>query len=93
MSKLPMSIYSVYDRKTTLYSPLFFFRNNAEASRAFAGDVNNEKSRLYQWPGDFVLCKLGEFVDDVNDLEVNPINIYAKPTFLHEAVEFHKSKE
>lgn len=53
--------FSIYDCKADVFSQVLFFRNEAEARRAFANSVNSQDSHMYFNPEDFTLFKVGSF--------------------------------
>lgn len=68
--------YSVFDSKSGVYSTPYFYVNDATAIRAFTLAVNDERSNINAFPGDYTLYKIGDFDDNVAILsQCNPIPI------------------
>lgn len=57
-------VFSILDNKSHLYSPPFLSRHTGEAIRSFTDLVNDERSSVSKYPGDYQLVMLGEFDDE-----------------------------
>ncbi|QCQ84670.1 nonstructural protein [Blackfly microvirus SF02] len=57
-------IYSVFDKKSGLFSTLSLFVNHAAAMRSFQDAISTEGSVFCTHPEDFDLYCLGEFVEE-----------------------------
>jgi hypothetical protein len=55
-----VKIYSVYDKKSCSYGPLFEVQHDAIAVREFGNAISQERSPLRQYPDDFELHVVGE---------------------------------
>lgn len=58
-------IYSIFDRKSTSYGPLFCVPHDAIAVRELGAAMRQERSSLAVYPDDFELHCVGEFHDEV----------------------------
>lgn len=56
-------MFSIYDRKSGSYGPLFCVPHDAIAIRELGAAMQQERSTLAQYPDDFELHCLGEFYD------------------------------
>lgn len=56
-----MKVFSVFDLKAGAFLPPFFFQSIGLAIRAFTDVVNDAKSSVARYPGDFTLYQIGEF--------------------------------
>lgn len=57
-------IYSVYDKKSSSYGPLFEVGHDAIAVREFGNAIVQPRSPLAQYPDDFELHVIGEKVSE-----------------------------
>lgn len=55
-----MKVYSVYDKKSCSYGPLFEVQHDAIAIREFGNAISQERSPLRQYPDDFELHVVAE---------------------------------
>lgn len=63
-------IYSVYDRKTQYYLPIFAMRSDADAIRSFADVVSHSETPISKYPADYDLVRLGSV--DLNNGLIQP---------------------
>lgn len=76
-----MYLYSIYDKKSGLMSPLFSAENDFIARRAFFRSAGS--GDLAVFPEDFDLYKVGEF-----DLRSGQLKDFAPSEFVCSAIEF-----
>jgi hypothetical protein len=57
-------LYSIYDKKSENYSPLFPAPTPGAAERAIADQAHNPETQLAKWPGDFALYDMCVFDDE-----------------------------
>lgn len=60
-NNLVQGIYSIKDMKAECFLPIFTFRTNGEAIRAFDDSIQKGDTPLSNHPEDFCLYKIGEF--------------------------------
>ena len=77
--------YSIYDKKAECYGIPFFKSKDMVAIRDFTSIVNDERSSLYQFPGDYDLYRVGHFLDGSGLMSAE------KPTFLVNASSVKRS--
>ena len=58
-----VNMYSIFDKKTGIYSTPFFQQNDATATRMFADEINGSGTLLSLHPDDFVLFNVGSWDD------------------------------
>lgn len=63
-------IYSIYDRKTQYYLPVFAMRADADAIRQFAEIVTSSDTPISKYPADYDLVRLGAI--DLNTGYIQP---------------------
>ncbi len=73
-----MKIYSLYDKKAMVYSPVMTFANDVFAIRAIEAEMSNSKSSVATYPFDFCLMELGTFDDSIGKIVPReiPTNVY-----------------
>ena len=76
-----MYLYSIYDKKSGLMSPLFSAENDFIARRAFFRSAGS--GDLAAFPEDFDLYKVGEF-----DLHTGQVKDVTPSKFIASAIEF-----
>lgn len=54
-------VYSIFDKKTAGYGNLILAAHVGEVSRSIERAMEDEKSSLAMWPGDFSLVRLAAF--------------------------------
>lgn len=67
-----MNIYSIRDIKADYFMQPFMARNDGEATRSFAGAVNdssNPNNMIARYPGDYELFSLGLFDEVTGHLD------------------------
>jgi len=57
-------VFSIFDSKSHLYGPPFYSRHTGEALRNFVELVNDDRSTVSKYPGDFQLVQLASFDDE-----------------------------
>lgn len=82
---MKLQICSIYDQVAQIHKQPFFFRNTAQAERAFAGEANREESEIAANPADYSLHHIGEF-----DEESGTIVGFDNPKSLGLAVKYVK---
>jgi len=60
-----VTLYSIFDKKSLIFSPLFPAPTPGAAERAIADQVANPDTQLAKWPEDFALYRIAQF-DDQN---------------------------
>ncbi len=78
-----MNIFSIYDKKTAVYSKPFYCLTTAEAIRTFGDAVNERESPFYKHPEDYDLWQIGTFEDTSGAIDKH------KPQHLGSALNFH----
>jgi len=58
-----VKLYSIFDKKSLIFSPLFPAPTPGAAERAIADQVSNPETQLAKWPADFALYRICEFDD------------------------------
>lgn len=81
-----LGIYAIFDKKSEKYDTPYFAYSDLFAKRRFMLMLDEEKSPLAKWPGDFQLEKVGEF-----DIDTGMVTNESK--LLIEAQSVVKSKE
>lgn len=78
--------FSVYDEKVQAFNAPFFAPTVGSAVRSFADIVNDERSRIHQHPGDYVLYQVGTFDDEDASFEskVPPVRLGAGQEYIQE---------
>ncbi len=73
-----MKIYSLYDKKAMVYSPVMTFANDVFAIRAIESEMSNPKSSVATYPFDFCLMEIGTFDDSTGKISPReiPTNVY-----------------
>lgn len=66
---MKQNLYSVFDRKTGIYSPPMAFPAVGAAVRMFTDEVNGGQSLIGKHPEDYDLYHVGEFDDNTAQLE------------------------
>nr|QJB19867.1 MAG: nonstructural protein [Microvirus sp.] len=66
------SIYSLYDRKSQYYLPVFNLRKDADAIRQFTEIVTSSDTLVSRYPADYDLVRLAEI--DVSTGQVLPLD-------------------
>ena len=61
-------LYSIYDRKTRVYSAPMVMVNDAQAKRAVLSEMRHAESMLGQYPEDYDLYMVGTFDDATAEL-------------------------
>lgn len=82
---MKIKVFSVYDSKVSAFRYPFFMQATGAAIRAFMDLVNDGKSEVSKYPGDFTLFEHG-FFDDENGFliaEKTPINLGVGSTFVN----------
>lgn len=80
-----MKIYSIFDKKAIVYSPLMTFENDTYAIREFEHIASS--GLIHRYPEDFALYCLGSYDD-----KVGLISSQAVPCFVVEALSFQHDK-
>lgn len=64
-----MKMFSVFDKKASIFFQPFFFRTIPEAIRSFTDEANSDadKSMISKHPDDYALYSLGDFDDTTGD--------------------------
>lgn len=79
------NVYSILDSKSHLYGPPFYCRHTGEALRNFTELVNDDRSTVSKYPGDFQLVQVAIFDDELGTFQlIKHIHLgagdqYAKP--------------
>ncbi len=81
-----MKIYSIFDKKAVVYSPLMTFENDTYAMREFEHIASS--GLVSRYPSDFALYCVGEFDD-----KVGLLTSFEVPKFVIEAVSFQQRGE
>lgn len=66
---MKLSIYSIYDSAVMAYTNPFVMQTDAQAIRAFADNVNDEKSQMNKHPEQFTLFRIARFDDSKGIVE------------------------
>ena len=69
---MKLGIYSIFDKKSDVYSNPMFFKKDGEATRTFSDITNDPKTTLYNHPEDYSLYMIGYFNDNSGELIKNP---------------------
>lgn len=73
-----LGIYSIYDKKTKVYSTIMLQTNDAEAQRT-ASVLKRSRERLEsQYPEDYQIVKVGEFNDSTGEVKKESVKIIAE---------------
>jgi hypothetical protein len=80
-------IFSVFDEKTKLFSVPFYAVTTGEALRTFGDIVNDDRTLISKYPGDFKLYFLGEFEEETAKYKLIP-----QPAFLAHATDYNKKQ-
>jgi len=81
-------IFSVYDSKTSSYSPPMNFPHTGDAIRSFSEIANDKSSTtIGKYPADFTLFELGSF-----DLQTAKFDLYSTPVAYGVALEYVKQE-
>lgn len=68
-----MQLYSVYDKKTSVYAPPFVANNAEQAQRDLAYNLTRGgENMIVRFPDDYQLVHVGAWNDSVGNLEANP---------------------
>jgi hypothetical protein len=78
------NVYSILDSKSHVYSPPFLSRHTGEALRSFTDLVNDDRSTVSKYPGDFQLVQISTFDDELG------VFMEVKPVFLGTAEQYQK---
>lgn len=70
-----LNIYSIYDEAAGAYATPFFMHNHGLATRAFADQVNNKESMIYNHPEQFILFHLGEYDDRTGEINTESVSL------------------
>lgn len=81
-------LYSVYDKKANVYSPIMQFDNDVSAVRNFQQACNQTDSLLSRYPDDFRLDYVGDFDSNLGML----ISLQTAPKVIVEAAALVESK-
>lgn len=65
---MEMKLYSVFDKKTCVYSPPFLAHNNGHAIRLVTDTMADKNTSLSRHPADYCLHEIGSFDDGVGRL-------------------------
>lgn len=80
-----LRMYSIYDRKSTLWTRPFFNKSDADATRGFQIGANDSEIQLGMFPEDFDLFFMGVFNE-----ETGTYMIMDKPLFVVSAISLKK---
>jgi len=80
-----MQIFSIFDKKTAIYSKPFYCLTMAEAIRTFGDAVNEPESPFFKHPEDYDLWQIGRFED------ITGIIDKMDPQHLGSALNFHNT--
>jgi len=72
---MKISIFSVYDSKTEIFSTPSFLLNKGTALRAILEAANDPSSSLSKYPADFTVFELGVFDDVEGTITMHPAKI------------------
>lgn len=61
---MQLRVYSIRDAKTETFSNPFYNHTHGEAERNFKTAINDDKTKLGQYPEDFDLYYLGKYDDN-----------------------------
>lgn len=81
-------VLAVYDSKAELFQQPIFFKAKGEAIRAFADEVNRDKSPMKNHPEDYTLFNIGSY-----DVESGLLTPLTTPTSLGLAIDYLKEPE
>ena len=62
-------MFSIYDEKSQVYSPIYLYVHDGEALRDFMEAAADSQSKLSKYPSDFKIYKLGFFNDCTGVIE------------------------
>lgn len=79
-----MILVSVFDKKSDEYAPCYCVNSIAVACRSFENTVKRGESDLSNFPEDFALIQVGEFINGI----VKPID----PVVLANAIDYFPKK-
>ena len=79
-----MKVYSIFDKKAVVYSPLMTFENDIYAIREFEHIASSGLIRRY--PADFSLYCVGTYDDKVGLITAEPVPVFVfdAATFKHD---------
>lgn len=63
-----LNTYTIYDRKSLIYSPPFYAATDGAATRIFSDLVNDQNTSVGRHPTDYVLFQNGTFNDQNGQL-------------------------
>lgn len=66
---MQLQLYSVYDKKTQVFSPPMSFHNDEHAQRDLANEVTSKGGMLAKFPSDYELHRVGSWDDHDGKLE------------------------
>jgi hypothetical protein len=72
---MELQIFSVFDKKTTVYGKPFFAHNSGHALRLIQDEVDNKDSQLSKYSEDFQLCAIGSFDDRNGSIDPSDVNV------------------
>jgi hypothetical protein len=76
-------IFSVRDSKAGAYLPPFFMPTRAQAERAFADCINDEKHQFGKHPEDYTFYEIGSFDDHTGKIETTEICTFSQKGVLY----------
>lgn len=87
---MEINIYSIYDKKTQVYQPLFQEVNDESAMRFVAFRLMDGESILKKWPSDYSLTNIGRFDQKKGTIKGSNARIVIE---LQELIQKPKSEE
>lgn len=72
---MELQIFSMYDKKTTIYGRPFYAHNSGHAMRLVLDEASNQDSQLSKYPADFQLCKIGSFDDQLGTIDPQEVAV------------------
>lgn len=73
---MKLSAYSVRDESAQSFGTPFYAQTELVAIRSFKMLIDDERSTVYHYPGDFSLYHLGYFDDETGILEpIHPVSV------------------
>jgi len=83
---MKLKMYSVYDSKAECFGTPFFMSSRGLAIRAFTDLVNDTRSSVNKYPGDFSLFEVGEWDDNNARVEsFAPVSLGIAQSYVKEA--------
>lgn len=59
-----MKLFVLYDNAVQSFADPISLRHVNEAKRAFLAELRNPKSKMYEFPEDYILYECGEFINN-----------------------------